>query len=65
MKDAMYVELLKQGKEVWNRWREQHLGVHPDLSGEDLRAMNLAEMDLSFVKLNEAQLAQGKLHGQN
>ena len=32
-----HVDLLKQGIEVWNQWREKHPGIRPDLRGADLR----------------------------
>ena len=37
MANEQHVEILKQGVEVWNRWRQDHPDIHPDLSGLNLR----------------------------
>ena len=36
MANEEHVELLKSGVEGWNRWREENLGVRPDLIGANL-----------------------------
>ncbi len=40
MANEEHLKLLRQGVEAWNRWREEILGVRPDLSGVDLRRAN-------------------------
>jgi hypothetical protein len=34
------VALLKKGVDAWNKWREMHPDIHPDLSGADLSGPN-------------------------
>jgi uncharacterized protein YjbI with pentapeptide repeats len=37
MANNQHVEILKQGVEVWNRWRKDNPGVTPDLAGFNFR----------------------------
>ena len=53
MANQAHLDILKQGVEVWNRWREKHLDIHPDLVGVDF-----SKADLSYVNLSEANLYQ-------
>lgn len=46
MANQEHLEILRQGVEVWNRWREEHLEILPDLRGADLRGAHLREADL-------------------
>jgi uncharacterized protein YjbI with pentapeptide repeats len=55
-----HLDLLKQGVEVWNRWRKENPNVRPDLSGADL-----SETDLSVVDLGGADLRGAYLGGAN
>ena len=60
MNEAHY-KILKQGVEVWNRWREENRDIKPDLSGVNLekaklRNINLAGTDLKFANLKFANL---------
>ena len=41
MANEEHLEILKQGVDVWNRWREENREVRPDLSAADLREANL------------------------
>lgn len=54
------LEILKQGVEVWNRWREEHKKVQVDLSEANLRGADLFKADLC-----EADLIKANLHGAN
>ena len=61
MANPEHLAILKQGVERWNEWREQHIGVRPDLGKADLRGArldraNLAEADLHGTDLREANL---------
>ena len=47
MADAEHFGILLEGVEAWNRWRKKHPQLCPDLSGADLRAMNLSGANLS------------------
>ena len=41
MADEEHVALLKQGVEVWNKWREENLTLLPDLTGANLIGADL------------------------
>jgi hypothetical protein len=41
MADEEHVALLKQGVEVWNRWREENPNIWPNLTGAELSDVNL------------------------
>ena len=41
MANPEHLEILKQGVEAWNQWREQNPQTKPDLSGAILREANL------------------------
>ncbi len=46
MANPEHLEILKQGVEAWNQWREQNPQTKPDLSGAILREANLRGADL-------------------
>jgi hypothetical protein len=53
------LDILKQGVQAWNRWREKHPDIiHPDLSYADL-----SNADLSYAHLSGADLSYADLHG--
>jgi uncharacterized protein YjbI with pentapeptide repeats len=41
---------------IWNRWRQNHPDIRPDLSGVDLRRANLKKAALQGVDLKNANL---------
>jgi|GEM_PF-1482060 len=45
MANQEHIDIVKQGTEAWNEWRLRNPDVVPDLSGADLRGINL---DASF-----------------
>lgn len=60
MANQEQLELLEQGVEIWNKWREEHLDVDVDLLGA-----NFNNADLFRANLNEAKLSKAKLFGVN
>jgi hypothetical protein len=36
MANQEHLDILKQGLEVWNQWRNEHTEIVPDLNGVDL-----------------------------
>jgi uncharacterized protein YjbI with pentapeptide repeats len=51
-----HLAILKQGVEVWNKWRENNPSITPDLSGA-----YLFKVDLSFAYLGRANLSGADL----
>jgi uncharacterized protein YjbI with pentapeptide repeats len=61
MANKDHVILLKQGRQVWNEWRQHRSGVSPELSAADLHGMNLFGADLSDADLSDANLSGADL----
>ena len=62
MANQEHLDILKQGVETWNNWREEHPDIQPDLSGVDLWEATLSGADLSETILIEATLTRADLH---
>jgi hypothetical protein len=65
-----HLAILKQGVEVWNRWRDEERGVTPDLSRADLEdehleTANLQKANLKRVNLRGANLTKANLDWSN
>ncbi len=60
MANPEHLEILKQGVEVWNKWRDENPEIFPDLSMLDLR-----NMDISFANLRHADLTHADLEHAN
>jgi uncharacterized protein YjbI with pentapeptide repeats len=64
MANAEHIDVLKQGKDVWNQWRQDHPEITPDLSGAELNkdffvnpALTQQErIDLAGINFNSAHL---------
>jgi uncharacterized protein YjbI with pentapeptide repeats len=66
MANPEHVEILKQGVEVWNAWREDNIDVvYPDLSEANRNKANLSDADLSGAELGEAKLNRTNLSHAN
>lgn len=61
MANPEHLQILQQGVEVWNVWRDQNRDIRPDLSGANLDYANLTRADLRRANLHEAQLAMTNL----
>jgi hypothetical protein len=72
------IKALKLNISGWNRWRESHPEIKPDLSGADLRGTRLVganlsganmqrthliNIDLTAVNFNGANLREARFHG--
>ncbi|MDQ2884688.1 MAG: pentapeptide repeat-containing protein [Chloroflexota bacterium] len=68
MANPEHVELLKQGVEVWNKWRKENPDVQPDLSNahfyKDFHAYHLQGVNLSGVDLTKT-VVTGDFKGAN
>ncbi|NET36257.1 MAG: hypothetical protein F6K19_30235 [Cyanothece sp. SIO1E1] len=56
MSDQDYLKLIEQGVESWNRWRQEHPDVTPNLSHAYLFQINLSMANLRDVNLHRACL---------
>jgi uncharacterized protein YjbI with pentapeptide repeats len=63
MADQSHLDILLQGVEAWNEWREQNPSTKPDLRGADLIEADLPKADLSGAVLTETHLYQANLTG--
>ncbi len=68
MADEKQLARLRENVAAWNEWREENLGVRPDLSaadlsGADLREANLRGADLCGADLSGADLSGADLSG--
>jgi hypothetical protein len=63
MADPEHLSKLKEGTVVWNRWREAHPDVEPDLRRADLRGLDLSGADLFQSDLSLADLSRADLKG--
>lgn len=58
MANREHLDIIHQGVETWNQWRQAHLDIEPDLNEANLSGANLEGIDLS-----EAQLKRTNLRG--
>jgi uncharacterized protein YjbI with pentapeptide repeats len=65
MANLEHVAQLKEGVTEWNRWRESHPELFPDLSDADLSGADLSGADLSDADLSGAHLSSANLSGAN
>lgn len=54
MANEEHLKILKQGAQVWNRWREDNPEIKPDLSEARLKRLYLEGVNLSFSDLSKA-----------
>lgn len=57
------LRILKQGVNIWNKWREKHPGEYIDLSGENLKGNTLIRANFNEANLHRANLAEANLKG--
>jgi hypothetical protein len=56
MANEEHLAILRQGVDVWNKWRKKNPEIIPDLSEADLERMDLKEVDLERANLHSAKL---------
>ncbi|MDQ1593262.1 MAG: hypothetical protein QOG71_3889 [Pyrinomonadaceae bacterium] len=66
MANPEHLEILKQGVEVWNKWRKEHLVIRvPDLRDANLISAKLFSADLRGANLSGSHLRDAYLGGAN
>jgi len=66
--NQQHIEILCEGVDAWNRWREQNPEVRPDLrkaklANRDLSGVDLSNADLDFAELTSVILVGARLDG--
>ncbi len=61
MANPEHLKILKQGVDVWNRWREDNPDIKPDLFGVGLDRKNLSKINFSKANLRRTLLNETKL----
>ena len=62
MANEEQLSILKQGVEVWNKWRDENPDARIDLKQADLRKANLAGANLREIILRRANLSRAVLN---
>src|SRR6266568_606829 len=65
MTNQQHFKLLLESINDWNKWREKHPEIFPDLSFANLSGANLTRADLTRAGLNGAHLSEANLIGAN
>ncbi|MCP4351776.1 MAG: toll/interleukin-1 receptor domain-containing protein [Desulfobacterales bacterium] len=65
MANKKHLEIIKQGVDVWNKWRKDNPDVKPDLQGANLQIANLQGADLQGADLLVANLQGANLQRAN
>ncbi len=66
MNNERPIDLLKQGPQIWNTWRDQHPDLRPTLHDEDLSTVLLRDADLHDLDLTQVLgLDPGQFGGAN
>jgi hypothetical protein len=65
MADEEHLQIIRQGVDIWNEWRQKNPELIPDLSGADLSGANLGGANLSEAVFSEADLSRANLSGAN
>src|SRR4029453_14470476 len=63
MANPEHLQILEQGVEAWNAWREQHKDIRPDLSEAIISMMNLARITFVETNLTGATIDRSLLTG--
>src|SRR6185436_7003251 len=65
MANSEHLKILKQGVEIWNKWRDENETIRPDLSNANLNDINLTNINLFEANLYKVSLQQADLTGAN
>ncbi|HEY0733793.1 MAG TPA: pentapeptide repeat-containing protein [Herpetosiphonaceae bacterium] len=65
MANEEHLAILRQGVDVWNQWREEHVDIVPNLSRADLSELDLRGVDFTRGILYWVILRAANLTGAN
>ncbi len=57
MANQEHLDILRQGVQVWNKWRREHADIRPDFSMANLREITLSYADFSYANLQRTDLS--------
>lgn len=63
MADQTHLNILRQGPDSWNEWRDSDFYARPQLRDADLRDIDISGVDLSETDLSGANLSGKNLSG--
>ena len=63
MANDEHLQILQQGVEAWNAWRDQHRDIRPNLRGANLRGVDFPRGILVGANLSETTLTGANLTG--
>ncbi len=63
MADADHIDVLGDGTATWNAWRKMNDEVRPDLSGSNIKMLELPGINLSNARMKGVMLAGADLSG--
>src|SRR6266516_4145628 len=61
MAEQDHLDVLHQGRDVWNHWRQEHQSIQPDFSGVDFTGAHLGRVNLAGARLNGADFSGADL----
>jgi len=61
MANEEHVKILKQGVDVWNKWREENPDIEPDFDESEFRGMNLNRVNFNRAFLRNTDLTGTEL----
>jgi uncharacterized protein YjbI with pentapeptide repeats len=65
MANEEHLQIIRQGVDAWNAWREKNPQLRPDLFEANLSGLDLSGADLSEAILTKANLSDANLLGAN
>ena len=57
MAEQYHLDVLHQGRDVWNQWRQEHQSIQPDFSGVNFKGAHLGRVNLAGALLNGADFS--------
>ena len=62
MANQEHLDLLKQGVEIWNQWRQENATIRPDLSEAPLAKIDLGIFQKLGIHSGMSKLRSNSLH---